>query len=86
MAVPKKRTSSTKRNMRRSHHGRKALLLGRCPECKQPVQPHVTCANCGTYKGRKIIDVLANLEKKDRKIKEKELAAQTEDHTGHNHA
>ena len=31
------------------------------------------CANCGYYKGRQVIDVLAKLDKKERKKKEKEL-------------
>ena len=33
------------------------------------------CQNCGYYKGRQIIDVLAKLSKKERKQKEKELHA-----------
>jgi len=32
--------------------------------------------NCGTYQGKEVIDVLAKLDKKQRKQKEKELARQ----------
>ena len=78
MAVPKKRTSKTKRNMRRSHHGAVRLHLSKCTKCKQAVPPHQTCANCGTYKGKEVVDVLAKLEKKERKQKEKELREQQE--------
>ena len=89
MAVPKKRTTSAKRNHRRSHHGIDRLQLTTCPQCKQAVQQHVACANCGTYRGRKVIDVLATMEKKERKAKEQELAEQAtapaHDHD-HSHA
>lgn len=36
--------------------------------------PHRTCANCGTYKNREVVDVLKKLTKKERKVKEAELA------------
>ncbi len=34
--------------------------------------------NCGFYKGTQVIDVLAKLDKKERKRKEKELSGQEE--------
>ena len=37
--------------------------------------PHITCENCGTYKGRQVIDVLAKLNKKEKKAKKEELEA-----------
>lgn len=91
MAVPKKRTTSAKRNHRRSHHGVARLHLSPCSQCKQPVVGHVACPNCGTYKGRATIDVLAKLEKKDRRAKAQELETQAasadeHNHEGHDHA
>jgi len=82
MGVPKKRTAKSKRNMRRSHHGRARLQLSVCPKCAQRVPRHIVCPNCGTYKGRVVIDVLKRLDKKERKAKEKELA----EHEGHDHS
>ena len=79
MAVPKKRTTRSKRNMRRSHHGISGVQLRECPKCKQMVPAHMTCANCGTYKGREVIDVMAKLDKKEKKAKAKELETQAED-------
>jgi large subunit ribosomal protein L32 len=80
MAVPKKRTAKSKRNMRRSHHGLSRMHLSACPRCHQPLPPHTVCANCGTYKGREVIDVMAKLEKKAKREKKKELEQQEADH------
>ncbi|MEK7167413.1 MAG: 50S ribosomal protein L32, partial [Patescibacteria group bacterium] len=37
---------------------------------------HVICWNCGHYKGEEVINVLERLDKKERKKREKEMAAQ----------
>lgn len=85
MAVPKKRTTSSKRNMRRSHHGTARVQLSDCPRCSNFVPPHTACPNCGTYKGREVIDVLKKLDKKERKAKEKELAKKEAEQQEHQH-
>lgn len=46
-----------------------------CPKCGKSIPPYVVCPNCGYYKGREIINVLAKLEKKERKKREKEMKA-----------
>lgn len=71
--VIRMRHTKGKRNRVRSHHALKRARFGVCGHCGKAVTPHVMCANCGYYKGRKVIDVLAKLDKKDRKKKEKEL-------------
>jgi len=38
--------------------------------------PHIVCSNCGAYKNRAVVDVLAKLNKKERKQKEKELESE----------
>lgn len=55
MAVPKKKTSKSKKNMRRSHHSVSAPGISTCPQCQEIKQPHRVCASCGTYKGKEII-------------------------------
>lgn len=70
-------TRSHTRN-RRSHHFLKKANFLKCPKCGQEILPHRACSNCGTYKGRQIIDVLKKLNKKEKKRKEKELKAQEE--------
>jgi len=61
------------RNAVRSHHALKARNFGVCSHCGQQGKSHQVCQNCGYYAGRQVIDVLAALDKKQRKIKEKEL-------------
>lgn len=67
------------RNNRRSHHGLDEVRTTTCAKCGAVARPHHACANCGTYKGREVVDVLAKLTKKEQKAKAKELAEQEED-------
>lgn len=58
MAVPKRRTSRSKRNMRRANHDRVAApALSRCSNCGETMRPHRVCPACGFYAGEKIVDV-----------------------------
>ena len=54
MAVPKKRTSKSKRNMRRSHDALKRTFAVVCPSCGEPSLRHRACAACGEYRGRQV--------------------------------
>lgn len=55
MAVPKKKTSKSKKNMRRSHDAVSAPGISICPQCHEPKMPHRVCLSCGTYKGKEVI-------------------------------
>ncbi|MFO7983511.1 MAG: 50S ribosomal protein L32 [Desulfuromonadales bacterium] len=55
MAVPKKKTSKSKRNMRRSHDALNKPAASVCPQCKEPKLPHRACSSCGTYKGKEVV-------------------------------
>lgn len=54
MAVPKKKTSSSRRNMRRSHLALKATVSNECPNCGELKLPHHVCGSCGHYDGREV--------------------------------
>ncbi|MGE0178760.1 MAG: 50S ribosomal protein L32 [Sphingomonas sp.] len=55
MAVPKRKTSPSKRNMRRSHDALTATQFQECPNCGELRLPHNVCQSCGHYKGREIL-------------------------------
>ena len=51
MGVPKKRTSSMRRNRRRAANFKlKPVNVTKCPKCKEPVMSHRVCPSCGFYK------------------------------------
>ena len=59
MAVPKRKTSPSKRNMRRSHHALTPTKFQECPNCGELKLPHNMCSACGHYNGREIISTEA---------------------------
>ena len=56
MAVPKKKTSKSKRDMRRSHHGLTPSYSVVCTNCGAPVLRHRACGECGHYRGRFVFE------------------------------
>jgi large subunit ribosomal protein L32 len=56
MAVPKKRTSSARRDKRRAQHKAGKATINRCPQCHSPRLPHRVCPTCGTYAKRQVVD------------------------------
>ena len=58
MAVPKKKTSKSKRNMRRSHHALNVTGLVECNNCGELKLPHHICNSCGQYNDREIIEAM----------------------------
>ena len=58
MAVPKRRTSRSRRRKRIASNS--VLTLPKvqgCDQCGEPKQAHRVCPSCGFYKGRQIITV-----------------------------
>jgi large subunit ribosomal protein L32 len=56
MAVPKRRTSNSKRKMGRSHFALSAVATVECSTCGRPKLAHKVCAHCKSYKGKTIIE------------------------------
>jgi large subunit ribosomal protein L32 len=54
---PKRRTSKSKKNMRRSHHALSPPTLSECPQCHEVKMPHLVCPSCGYYKGKEVIEI-----------------------------
>jgi len=55
MAVPFRRTSKTKKNMRRTHLKKDAPTMTKCPKCGASIKPHRVCPECGNYKGKEVV-------------------------------
>jgi len=49
MAVPKKKTTQSKRDMRRSHHALKKQALVKCQHCGKMKLNHHQCQACLKY-------------------------------------
>lgn len=57
--VPKKKTSKSSRDARRSHHALSAPTLVACPQCKEMKPSHIVCPHCGSYGGKQVFEVEA---------------------------
>jgi large subunit ribosomal protein L32 len=55
MAVPKKKTSPSRRGMRRAHKHASYDALVSCEHCNELRRSHHVCLHCGHYKGRHVM-------------------------------
>ena len=55
--------------MGRSHDGLKQASLNKCENCGESKLPHRVCQNCGQYKNREVIKIIA--AKRNNKAKNK---------------
>ena len=56
MAVPKRKTSKSKKGLRRANWKLSTPPMAICGHCGQLIMPHRVCPGCGYYKGRKVIE------------------------------
>lgn len=57
MAVPKRKTSRSSRDKRRTHYKATAPNVVLCSNCKEPKLSHIVCPKYGFYKGKKYLEV-----------------------------
>ena len=57
MAVPKRRTSKSRKLKRRTHHKAAVIATQVCPKCGDLRRPHRVCPSCGYYAGKQRIEV-----------------------------
>lgn len=56
MAHPKRKTSKTRRDKRRTHYKAVAPTVSTCSNCGSPVLYHRVCGECGHYRGKLAIE------------------------------
>jgi large subunit ribosomal protein L32 len=57
MAVPKKRTSASRRDKRKANWKLEAPNLVECPHCHVLILPHRVCPDCGWYRGKQVVKI-----------------------------
>lgn len=70
MAVPKKKTSSSRRNQRRAHDFLKTVSHTECQNCGETIRPHHICSACGHYGTKQIIEQSPVVEDSEEASKE----------------
>lgn len=55
MAVPKRRTSKTARDKRRTHFKLQVPGMTACDNCGELKLAHRICKSCGHYKGKEVV-------------------------------
>lgn len=59
MAVPKRKKTRSRRDMRRSHDAITPANYAECPNCGENKLPHHICPSCGQYDGREVLPAAA---------------------------
>lgn len=57
MPVPKRKTSKSRRDKRRTHYKATAPAVSVCSNCGEAMRPHHICAKCGHYDKKKVLEI-----------------------------
>ncbi|HOJ93298.1 MAG TPA: 50S ribosomal protein L32 [Dictyoglomaceae bacterium] len=63
MGVPKKKSSTTRRDRRWARYKLSETTLVECSHCHKMILPHRVCPFCGYYDGRSVLPVKEKKEK-----------------------
>ena len=55
-AVPFRKVSKTRKRMRRAHNALTVPGMIKCKECGEMIKAHRVCPNCGSYKGKTVVE------------------------------
>lgn len=77
MVIRMRHTRAHTKN-RRSHHGLEAPTLAVCGNCGAKHRPHHMCLDCGFYKGRQVMDLKAQKDKREARLKAKKDLIKTQ--------
>ena len=79
MVIRMRHTRAHTKN-RRSHHALTAPNLATCANCGASHRQHHMCLDCGFYKGRQVMDLASQKEKREARIsaKKEAISAQAE--------
>ena len=58
MPNPKSRHARSRRDKRRANWKLQATSLSVCPDCQEPKLPHRVCMSCGSYNGKKVLEIV----------------------------
>ncbi|HDH53465.1 MAG TPA: 50S ribosomal protein L32 [Nitrospirae bacterium] len=58
MANPTSKHTRSRRDKRRANWKISAPNVTVCPDCREPKLPHRVCMSCGSYNGKKILEVV----------------------------
>ena len=69
--VVRMRHNRSQVRQRRSHHALSPVALSKCSHCDAPHRPHHMCLACGWYKGRQVMDLAAEKQKREARMRAK---------------
>lgn len=77
MPVPKRKRSRPRRDKRFANKGMEVKTITECQNCKNPLNTHVACSQCGYYKGVKVLTTKQDRLEKRVQAKAKKSANRT---------